>query len=276
MASTIGASRMTTGSDRLGGTGADNIWEPRRLVTLANVRRRSERVSLLRLAFIAIAAIAIGMLMGHVVAHALRVRFAEPPEKLSGASVRMLSPRFTGRDASGTPYIITAAAAVRRPDNPDIIDLERPKIEDTLGSVVIADTGVFERDRGVLLLTGNVVVREVEGNIFVSDSTEYLVEAKRVTGQSAVRGIGPLGEVRADGYDVNEAGDVLTLTGNVWTRLYPERRASVAIGEGPAAGLDFLQLKDATQPSPPPRSAQPGPAAPPAPSEQTPVNNGGG
>jgi lipopolysaccharide export system protein LptC len=231
-------------------TGSDNLWEPRRLVTLANVRKRSGFVGLMRLAFIAIAAIAVGVLLGHVVAHAVRVRFAEPPEKLSAASVRMLSPRFTGRDASGTPYVITAVAAIRRPDSPNLIDLERPKIDDTSGAVVIADKGVFDRDSGVLELTGNVAVREAEGNIFVSNTTSYNVDAKRVTGQSSVRGIGPMGEVRADSYEVGGDGDVLTLSGNVWTRLYPQRRSTIALGEGPAAGLDFRQLEQATQPAP--------------------------
>ena len=50
------------------------------------------------------------------------------------------------------------------------------------------------------------------------------VKENRVEGQEPLNGVGPIGEVRADAYEVYQNGERIVLKGNVWTRFTPKKR----------------------------------------------------
>ena len=87
-----------------------SLWAPRRQLTLAQARKRSERVRMLRMLFVACAAVSIGFFAGHVIKSAL-TSDSRPVSVTKDASVTMLNPRFTGRDSTGQSFQITADAA---------------------------------------------------------------------------------------------------------------------------------------------------------------------
>jgi lipopolysaccharide export system protein LptC len=223
------------------------IWEPRRLTSLAEARRRSGFVNLFRLAMIAGMAVTLGLALGHIVAHGLRVRFAEVPQNLSLSEVRMLNPRFSGRDEAGQPFELVAVAAIRRSTDVQLIDLESPIFTNATGTRVTADTGVFNRELNLLDLAGNVRVVDAEQNLFVTGTATYFMGEDRVVGLEAVQGRGQLGQIRADQFEVRGGGEEILLRDNVWTRLYSDRAGPVDMGPGPAEELPELAQDEPTR-----------------------------
>ena len=81
-------------------------------MTLAQARRRTGLVGVMRMGFTVGAAVSAGVMLGYLIAHALVSlnEVAPPPAR----GVTMLNPRFNGRDANDQPFIITAATAKQR------------------------------------------------------------------------------------------------------------------------------------------------------------------
>ena len=197
-----------------------SLWAPRRQLTLAQARRRSERVRLLRMAFVAGAAISIGFFAGHVIKSAL-TSDARPVRVSADESVTMVNPRFTGRDAVGQSFQITAEAARRRRGQDQAVDLVAPVLSDEMGSEVSAPSGMYDRDAGVLELYDDVNIRDSSGYTFTTSGARVYVGEGRVEGLSPLQGKGPLGDIRCDSYEVLDDGNRIVCTGNVKTVIYP-------------------------------------------------------
>jgi len=203
-------------------------WEPRRALALNVARRRTAFVAALRLVFMAGA---IGIVALLAVQLYLGSRSTPPaePEPVS-QDIRMVNPRYTGRDDGLTPFAITADVAIRRRDAaPGTTDLERPRLEyDFLNpngdaSRVLAETGRYDEPNRILELYSDVNLNTTEGYTFSSDHARIFLREDRVTGEQPVRGTGPMGEIRADRYEIREGGDHIIFEGNVRARLIQDR-----------------------------------------------------
>jgi len=84
----------------------------------------------------------------------------------------------------------------------------------------------------ILDLVGDVVMTDAAGYTFTSQRTRMYVKDNRVEGQTPLNGVGPIGEIRADEYEVLEDGNRIILKGNVWTKFTPKRKR----GQPAAAG----------------------------------------
>ena len=212
-----------------------SLWAPRRQLTLAQARRRSERVRLLRMAFVACAAVSIGFFAGHVIKSAISSE-ARPVEVSEDETVTMLNPRFTGRDGSGQSFQITADAARRRRVEDQAVDLVGPVLTDQMGSEVRAPSGMYDRDAGILELYDDVRITDASGYTFTSSGARVYVGQGRVEGLSPLEGKGPLGDIRCDTYEVLEDGNRIVCTGNVRTVIYPAPEVPTETGEGETDG----------------------------------------
>jgi len=196
-------------------TESEFVWTPRRQVTLAQTQRRSNLVRLMRLAFTAGAAISVGLLAGPVIANAVSGLADERRSFGSEEIVTMINPRFSGRDETGAAFVITADTAQRRRMDEDVIDLTNPKMVDEKGSQVTAPEGTYDRNSQTLDLFRDVQVTDQAGYRFRSTSARFYVLEGRIEGIEPLYGTGPLGDIRSDGYEITEDGDVITFTGNV-------------------------------------------------------------
>lgn len=212
-----------------------SLWAPRRQLTLAQARRRSERVRLLRMAFVAGAAVAIGFFAGHVIKSAI-TSDARPVQVTEEESVTMLNPRFTGRDAAGQSFQITADAAKRRRTQDQAVDLIGPVLSDEAGSEVRAPSGMYDRDAGILELYQDVKITDASGYTFMTSGARVYVGEGRVEGLSPLQGKGPLGDIRCDSYEVLEDGNRIVCTGNVRTVIYPATEVAPETDKGDADG----------------------------------------
>jgi len=202
-----------------------SLWVPRRQLTLAQARRRSERVRLLRMLFIALAAISIGFFAGHVIKSAL-TSDAKPVQVSPDESVTMLNPRFTGRDSAGQSFQITADAARRRRTDAEAVDLIGPVLQDETGSAVSAPSGMYDRDAGILELYEDVKITDSSGYSFRTSGARVWVGEGRVEGLSPLEGKGPLGDIRCDSYEVLDDGNRIVCSGNVKTVIYPAQESA--------------------------------------------------
>lgn len=204
-----------------------SLWAPRRQLTLAQARRRSRRVIYVRYAFVAAAAISIGLFLGYILRSALS-RDAAPPQVDDSQAVTMINPRFTGRDAAGEIFTITAESATRRRARDGAVDLISPVMRDAKGTEVLAPSGFYDRDLGILELYEDVRISDAAGYKFASQGARLHVSEDRVEGLSPLEGKGPLGDIKADSYEILEGGDRVVFKGNVQTVIYPQQPAEPA------------------------------------------------
>jgi lipopolysaccharide export system protein LptC len=199
-----------------------DLWGPRRATSLKDARRRTALVHILRLLFTIGAVLSAGWLLGTLIESSFRERRAEPGA--AGLSVTVHGPRFDGYNDNDQPYVLTAATAQRRRDEPALVDLVNPRLKDSASSTVQARTGVWNTELEVLDLEGDVVMTDAGGYTFTSQKTRMYVRENRVEGQEPLNGFGPVGEVRADSYEVLDDGNRIILKGNVWTKFTPRKK----------------------------------------------------
>lgn len=199
-------------------------WAPQRQMTLAQARRRSATVALLRMLFVAGAAISAGVIIGPIAATTLSGSGQQIAEVAADEVVTMVNARFTGRNIAGEAYIITAEEARRRRADNSVIDLKNPRVVDDKGTEVSAPIGVFYQNAEHLDLFQAVKVRDADGYEFATTAARVFVQEGRVQGLEPLSGIGPLGDVRADSYEIEDEGDRVILRGNVDLTIYPDGR----------------------------------------------------
>jgi lipopolysaccharide export system protein LptC len=208
-----------------------DMWGPRRATSLKEARGRTALVHILRLLFTIGAVLSAGVLIGYVINNA--ISSGRPPVSGPGAGATVLGPRFEGRDAHDQPYTLTADTARRRREATGLVDLVNPRLEDATSTAVQARDGVWDDQKKILELVGDVVMTDAAGYTFTADRTTMYVEENRVEGKTPLRGYGPIGEVRADQYEVVDEGTRIILKGNVWTKFTPKRKRDGTPINGP-------------------------------------------
>lgn len=137
----------------------------------------------------------------------------------------MINPRYVGIDDGNLPYSITADLAKNILPGNEVIELEMPKADMTLedGSwlVLTAENGIYSRDRKSLVLEGAV-------NLFHDSGYEIRTQEARIdldrgvaAGSQRVDGHGPFGELRSEGFLLEDKGAKITFTGKAKLILYP-------------------------------------------------------
>lgn len=211
------------------------LWAPRRQLTLAQARLRSERLRYLRYALVGAAAVSIGLFLGFVFRSAF-TQDSRPPAVRDDEAVTMINPRFTGRDTDGQVFTITADAAQRRRSQGGVVDLVNPVMRDGNGAELKAPTGYYDRERGVLELYEDVNIRDSAGYAFNTKGARLVLGEDRVEGLSPLEGKGPLGDIRADSYEILDGGNRIVFEGNVRTVIYPQPAEEPATSESEQDG----------------------------------------
>jgi lipopolysaccharide export system protein LptC len=212
----------------------------RRRLTPQAAQRHTVLVRNLRLAVPAAAA-------SLVIAYALS---ATPPEvdmdflrqfediEATSAEMRLERPRYVGSDSEGSAFEVSAYAAKRNPDDPDVVRLENPEALRGVGG-----TGEATRVRAVsgrLDTAGKTVdleddVELVQGsgaNSFTlrTDKARIDLDRRTISTAGPVRGSGERGALEADGATVYEDEERLVLEGNVKLRFDPASGRTQAAG----------------------------------------------
>ncbi len=205
-------------------TDALSHWAPQRQMSLVQARKRSELIGFLRILFVVCAAVSAGIMIGPIVASSLTGSTNSTVSIDGDEVVTMVNPRFTGRNIAGDAFVISADTARRRRADSSIIDLVNPHLIDESGTQVLAPTGVYNQNEEYLDLFGDVNVKDGQGYAFRTTAARVFVQEGRVAGLEPLSGIGPLGDVRSDSYEIVDDGDRVILRGNVDLTIYPDGR----------------------------------------------------
>lgn len=145
-------------------------------------------------------------------------------------SLKTAKPHFTGVDARGNPYEVTAEAALQQPNGGKIVDLEAPRAVTSASgnqSVVAAKTGVFDADSKKLDLKEGVTFEHKVGAtnyVLRTDEATYTIDDRRVVSEAGVAGEGADGErLKADRMNADEREGKVVFEGNVSMRIFPRR-----------------------------------------------------
>jgi len=144
--------------------------------------------------------------------------------------LRMAEPRFSGVDAEGVPYDITADAAIQAPGGDKQVRLERPRAvsgDTAKRSIITADKGAFSSETNILELQDDVRFEHQLGEdnyVLRAPAATFSIDEETVTSKAGVAGEGPRGAtLEADTmFADNKAGRVV-FEGNVRMRIYPDR-----------------------------------------------------
>ena len=137
----------------------------------------------------------------------------------------MINPRYVGIDEGNLPYSITADLAKNVVQGNEAIELEMPKADMTLkdGSwlVLTAENGIYSRDRKSLVLDGAVNLFHDSGYEIRTQEARIDLERGAAAGNRQVDGHGPFGELRSEGFLLENQGSKITFTGKAKLIIYP-------------------------------------------------------
>jgi lipopolysaccharide export system protein LptC len=152
-------------------------------------------------------------------------------------TLNMLNARYSGVDENNQPFNVAADLATQAPDNEDVVELQHPKanIRTTDGDLVAlsARIGHYHREHETLDLTGKVHLVHDRGFDIVTEEARVDLKDGSATGDKAVSGQGPSGELQAEGFRLRERGQVIVFTGKSRLLIYPDAQESLP-GSGAA------------------------------------------
>lgn len=139
--------------------------------------------------------------------------------------IRLINPRFVGRDDRGRAFALTAASATRDPREYQKVYLDNPALVlDEQGPDpmrITARKGIFHENTGKLEVSGGVRLASNKG-AFETAASQFDTKTGELIGSGPVHGSGPLGEIDATSYAVYDKGDRMVFNGRVHTRLIPK------------------------------------------------------
>lgn len=183
-------------------------------------KRRSRLIRRLRVLLPLVIGAILAAMVGFV-AHTTIVGVTAAPSN-PDAPIRLVNPRFVGRDDKGRAFVLTALTATRDENDYQRVLLEQPAlILDAEGENpvrVTAQAGVYREDRRMLNLDGGVKMNGGDLN-FDTASSIFNTATGELEGQGQISGAGSLGEITAKSYGVYDKGDRLVFKGGVRGRL---------------------------------------------------------
>ena len=183
-------------------------------------RRRSRLIRTLRIALPALIVLIFAGLIGSV---AWSTFNAQPRTARAGDEpIRLINPRFVGRDDKGRAFVLTADSAIRDRLDYSRVILKKPALVlDENGPEQMrlngAD-GVFHEQNGKLELTNGVRMEDAKSS-FNTAASLFDTKTGEVVGSGPIQGAGGLGEIRAESYGVYGKGETMVFKGGVKTRL---------------------------------------------------------
>lgn len=198
---------------------------PARRTDFERWRRRSKVIRLLRVLLPALIVLIFLGLAGSVAYSTFR---AQPRQAAAGDEpIRLVNPRFVGRDDKGRAFVLTAASATRDRADYQRVLLDKPALVLDEGGPdqlrLNGANGVFHEATGKLSLSGGVQMADVK-NAFQTASSQFDTKTGELVGSGPIQGSGGLGEITAKSYGVYGKGDRMVFKGGVRTRIEPKKK----------------------------------------------------
>lgn len=193
---------------------------PRRLDSIQRWRRRSRVIHLLRIVLPALIALILLGLAGSVVVNTLAGdrRQTGPADQ----AVRLVNPRFVGRDTRNRAFVLTAVTATRDEKDYHKVYLDKPALVlDEEGADplrISAASGVYHEDSRKLEVSGGVRLSGARA-AFETASSMFDTKTGELVGSGPIQGAAAVGDISAKSYGVYDKGDRMVFKGGVHTVL---------------------------------------------------------
>jgi lipopolysaccharide export system protein LptC len=185
-------------------------------------RRRSRLIRGLRIALPAMILLIFAGLGGAVIRHSLTAASAVAADD---GPIRLINPRFVGRDAKGRAFVVTARSAVRDSRDFQRVILDQPALViDENGdnpTRLTSRSGVYHEGTRRLQLTGGVRLTSPQAALDTAASL-YDTKTGELVGSGSIQGSGSLGEINAKSYGVYDKGERIIFSGGVRARIESE------------------------------------------------------
>jgi lipopolysaccharide export system protein LptC len=199
------------------------ISAPARRASIQRWRRRSRFIHVLRIVLPTL----IGLILAALAATVAYNSFTAQPSHPASTNdpIRLVNPRFVGRDERGRPYVLIAATATRDAQDFQKVYLDKPALVlDDQGPDplrITAAKGVYHEDTRKLEVSGGV---RLAGATAAFDTASSLFDTRtgELVGSGPIHGAGPLGEIQAKSYGVYDKGARMVFKGGVHTVLNPK------------------------------------------------------
>ncbi len=149
------------------------------------------------------------------------------PESLTSddfTSQRMVNPRFRGLDDNGRPFSLAADIATPSTADANVTDLVSPRGDITMENgnwvALNAEQGFYDRQRRVLRLRGQVTLFHDHGYTLSTEEALIDIANNRAEGRVAVSGQGPDSELSGQGFQIEDRGQRILVTGESRLVLY--------------------------------------------------------
>jgi lipopolysaccharide export system protein LptC len=143
----------------------------------------------------------------------------------------LVNARFVGSDKQDRPFSVTADLAKHMLDEKSMVELEMPKADiisdDGSWLVLTASTGIFDRNAKTLDLDGEVNLFHDSGFEFTTEAAHIDLRGGVAESNTPVRGQGPFGTLRSEGFRMEERGNRILFTGKSRMVIYPSAEKAV-------------------------------------------------
>jgi len=204
-----------------GASEALGLWEPKRSLTLEAARRHTQMIAMLRKVLMGLAAVMV-IVLGFQFAGNNSTTFDSPSPT---ESVKMVSPRYSGRTADGLPFYLTADTATRTLARRDEVALINPVLEfiradGAAASFVMAETGTFDDINKELFLSGSVNLETDDGYSCQTTQAQIFARAKRIDGGAPIACSGTFGDVNGQAFEINKNYTEFVFKDGVNAKIY--------------------------------------------------------
>ena len=179
-------------------------------------RRRSRLIQFFRRALPALMGVVL-VVLGVTVLVQTFGRTSKPEQAIA---VRMVNPRFQGRDERGRAFILAAQQAQRDARDFNRVLLQGPVLElqthaDRTPMRVTARSGVYLENTQVMTLEGEVRLVDPSGWRFATERAVVDTRRDTITGDKRIEGVGPTQRISGDTYAIYNRGERVIIRGNV-------------------------------------------------------------
>lgn len=134
--------------------------------------------------------------------------------------LRMISPRITGVDRKGRPYVVTADTATQAVDEPNRVSMENIEADLMLDDggdwlSISSRYGTLLSEEELLTLTKEVDVFSAAGYEFHAQIATINLKDGSLFSDQPVYGQGPVGTINANGVEAANNGELIRFTGGV-------------------------------------------------------------
>lgn len=180
------------------------------------------KIALLTLAMILIAALIILPITSPVNKN-FRLNFSTLEKNDKGDMPKMVNPHLQGVDSNNQAYNVSAKSAVQD-------KMERMLLKDINADInlknqgwiyITAEDGLFDHKNKTMDLKGNISIFNNEGYEFFTDEVYADMKKSSIYGNTKISGQGPIGNITADSFSVENKGSYIKLTGHVKLVLFP-------------------------------------------------------